>query len=173
MKIFRDIKFLIGILVVAPNVISLIEHVFEIGLRDAFGDLVTYYRSILSPLLSVLTTPIEQILSLLGVNFTFPNWARDVYALSFAGAGIAIRASADTYAEGQRPRVLMAAGAAKAVTLGAVGLGLVNLLQVIAAMLGAAVWPKAPNFTRSVRRTGWAVAAAVIAFFAGGMQIDF
>ena len=90
---FDGVMWVLGSLVAAPSMISVVQHAFDIGLQGAFLESVAHYRRLATPVIDLVQLPISALLHLIGVSWDIPQWCKDLHALSFVGAGIFARAT--------------------------------------------------------------------------------
>lgn len=81
----------LGLLLAIPAFISVIQHVWDVGLVAYLSDFVTFYRALLHPVFEFLYAPIRPILQQWSINI--PPWVQDLHALSIAGGGLWVRAN--------------------------------------------------------------------------------
>lgn len=121
---------LLGVLVSANAIISVIQHGFQIGLVPYLADLVSYYRQLTTPLFDVLYWPLETLFHLVGWRLAIPLWFQDLHLLSFIGGGLIGRGLANE-------RVIGGywGGIVVGLIYGLIGFGLVLLFFVLMGML--------------------------------------
>jgi hypothetical protein len=81
----------LGALLSASSVISLIQHGFHFQLNWGFDHFVAFYRGMITPVMDVVLWPVQALLGWLHVDWIIPQWLKHLWVLSFVGAGIAGR----------------------------------------------------------------------------------
>lgn len=90
---FKQALWLLGVMLSASALISVLQGAFEIGLAPVLADSVAFYRSIADPLLDVLYVPVQFIAEKLHLHFQPPQWFRDAHIMSMIGAASRARAT--------------------------------------------------------------------------------
>ncbi len=72
--------------------ISLLQHGLNIHLSWGFANFVEFYRGAVGPVLDILLWPVRALLRWFHVQWIIPQWAKDLWALSFLGANVFWRA---------------------------------------------------------------------------------
>lgn len=87
----------LGALLSASSVISLIQHGFHFDLNWGFEHFVAFYRGIITPVLDVVLWPVNALLGQLNswfdIDWDIPQWMEDLWTLSFVGAAIEVRSN--------------------------------------------------------------------------------
>lgn len=88
------VEAVIGVFIAGPILTSLVQDVFSLDLYAVFECVVALYRSLITPVIAWIQSPLVALLDALNVDWTIPQWFRDLHALSFALGGIEARALA-------------------------------------------------------------------------------
>ena len=81
---------ILGAMMAAPAIISLLQHIFDFDLSFHFRNFLQFYRALLRPFFDWIYGLFAPLLSLIGI--VLPAWLRDVHTLSFVGAAMTARA---------------------------------------------------------------------------------
>lgn len=81
----------LGGLLSAPMVISLVQQGFHVDLNWGFAHFVEFYRGFVHPIVDVIQWPLRVVMGWMQID-RFPLWLKDLHSLSFVGAAIFVRA---------------------------------------------------------------------------------
>ena len=88
---FRAVITILGAIVAAPTLISMIQQILQVGLTWHFAEFVSFYRKLFAPIIDFIQWPLRTVLQWLQFDFAIPQWLKDLQILSFIGAGIGAR----------------------------------------------------------------------------------
>lgn len=119
---------ILGGLAGAFSCVSLIEHLFDVGLQPIMRALLEDYRALIHTLIDVLLIGI----TIIWPDWSVPSWLKDLYALSFLGAGAFFRyVFAEMVRDGTKPWAAWAVTLPLTLLMGLSMLGLVVLIASI------------------------------------------
>jgi hypothetical protein len=93
-KAFDHMLWVLGALLSAPALISLVQRMLDIGLVAQFADFVSFYRALMHPVFEVLYAPLRMLF-----HWSIPHWVQDLQLLAFIGAGAIVRGAMVTDTE--------------------------------------------------------------------------
>lgn len=93
-KAFEHMLWVLGALLSAPALISLVQRMFDVGLVTQFADFVAFYRELLQPVFEVLYAPLRMLF-----HWSVPEWVSDLQLLAFIGGGALMRGAMATDTE--------------------------------------------------------------------------
>lgn len=163
-KGFKEVMALLGAMLAAPSIISLIQHFFAVGLVGYFADFVTFYRALVEPVFTVLYWPARALIAAMDWPLVIPAWLQDLHALSFAGAALFTRALVAAEAHENKTYNALAF-AIFTFGFGVTLLGLFLLIGIAQAMTSRPEKQNNPPLWRQVRLFGWATTFGVVAFY--------
>ena len=170
-KTYRLAYSILGVLLAAPILVSLIQHVLNIGLAPNLDVFVTSYRNLITPIFGPLYSLVSGVLGQLGFAWTYPAWLPDLHALSFVCAAVYLAGHYNAQdqreapdAKPQSPTRKIMRGVERvafAMASGLFGLGLFWSFSVVLRVIGH--WVEEDD--KLIAKAGWATIAAVAAFY--------
>lgn len=169
---FDGVMLVLGALFAAPTLISLIQHIAQVGLHWYFADFVDFYRALVTPLIDLIQAPIRWLLAAFGIDWTIPRWVKDLHTLSFLGTGFLMRGVSTAYFESGIRTIVV--GFAIALLFGFIGYGLVIILFlpfVLTRMTEDKNDERTMHRDRTIRLVVAATIAAVVVFYVGNAVV--
>jgi hypothetical protein len=170
---FDIVMMLLGALFAVPTIVSLIQHVLDVGLNWYFADFIEFYRRIITPAVDFVQAPIRWLIDALHIRWVIPVWFKDLHALSFIGAGIMTRGLtiAGTERGFQGAPLLQLLVIA---VMGFIGLGLL-VMMILPLVLTGALDNKDDEVdvreNSAIRRVALVTVGAVVAFYIGNAAV--
>jgi hypothetical protein len=179
---FSRLTWLLGALLAAPTVISILQHSMKPTLAGEFAQALNFYRELLKPFFQVLYYPVRAIIQACHLSWSIPQWLSDLHMASFLSVGIIGRGIFMLKAAEKRPerythtfkdgttQELSTSGQDFIAVLFLAFLGLVFAGVPLLLMLPWSMWLSITNSKKdvsftSVGLTAWATLAAVSLFY--------
>lgn len=126
---------IIGTLVSASSIFSLLQHGFDFPLTMSFSDFLNYYRELVIPIYQFLYQPIYWIFG----DINIPNWISDAQTLSIVATSIYVKTKSSKIVNGEQ--VHFKSFWSKIITIIVSGISLIGLFFIPIILLGMIMFP--------------------------------